>query len=153
MMARWWPVEQQQIFNIITDPLTYRGTLRNTCGVNYLEMQLTSHQDWFSSQCPASSWLCQNILDQAAEVVFCSEQRLPGDASPCLHWRMILTDCCFCHSQSLAAHFSSLSSQPNNVHTFNIVSTGQPLIPYHDQMCHSPEVSLHCLQGQCCHES
>ena len=38
MMARWWLVEQQQIFNIIidslTDWLTYLCTLRNTYGVN-----------------------------------------------------------------------------------------------------------------------
>ena len=34
MMARWWLVEQQQIFNIITDWPTDQGTLRNTYGVN-----------------------------------------------------------------------------------------------------------------------
>ena len=33
MMARWWLVEQQQIFNMDTHPLSYQGTLRNTYGV------------------------------------------------------------------------------------------------------------------------
>ena len=38
MMARWWLVEQQQIFTtvtyLLTGWLTYQGTLRNTYGVN-----------------------------------------------------------------------------------------------------------------------
>ena len=42
-MTRWWLVEQQQIFNIITDWLTYthtyQGTFRNTYGVNNLFYQ------------------------------------------------------------------------------------------------------------------
>ena len=51
MMARWWLVEQQQIFNMVTYLLTYKGTLKNTYDVNNNSHLSWAYRCWSSNGC------------------------------------------------------------------------------------------------------
>ena len=153
MMARWWPVEQQQIFNIITDPLTkvFLGTpavsitlkcswqVIKTDSPRNVRLHLDCVRIFLVRLLRSSSVVSRDWLVVMLHLVSAGGWSWLTVASITLN-HLLDTSHLFLLSLTMYTH-SIQYLQDSHWYCIKI------------RCVHSPEAPQHCLQGQCCHES